>query len=288
MKIRNIIYAVAAMTFAACSSENLDTPQVPLTINATIDGVATRADDSFGEGAQIGVYAEGKENVLFTADEKVNFVSETPIYINSEEMTVKAYFPYSSTTTSKEIKTTDQMALTDYLYAEGKASAVTGKADLVFHHLLSQITLNVSYGEGYDSSQTLSEYKVDLGGLKTKGTFTPPSTVEATGGEDDNIRISCFYESSTALIVIPQQVESFSLTILIDQTEYAATVTVKDGELKANKNYIYNVKIDQEKLTVSSSSAISAWDEKKSDDDVDVVYSGDVTSSEVVTTDHGE
>jgi hypothetical protein len=288
MKIRNIIYAVAAMTFAACSSENLDTPQVPLTINATIDGVATRAEKtSFGEGAQIGVYAEGKENVLFTADEKVNFVSETPIYINSDEMTVKAYFPYSSTTTSKEIKTTDQMALTDYLYAEGKASAVTGKADLVFHHLLSQITLNVSYGEGYDSDQTLSYYKVDLGGLKTKGTFTPPSTVEATGGEDDNIRISC-NTSSTAIIVIPQQVESFSLTILIDQTEYAATVPVKGGELLANTNYIYNVKIDKEKLTVSPSSAISAWDEKKSDDAVDVVYSGDVTSTAVVTTDHGE
>jgi hypothetical protein len=291
MKIRNIIYAVAAMTFAACSSENLDTPQVPLTINATIDGVATRAEvTSFIDGDIIGVYAGGEKDVRFdTSDGKsfsISLMSDTKIYFTSDEMDVEAYYPYSD---YGSFSTADQEYATDYLYAKATASAVTGNADLVFKHLLSKLTINFSLGDGY-SSPTIGTGKltsISVTGLKTNGTFTRPGTIAITDNTEDAMTPEVS-DATAKCLVIPQSVESFTLTATYDGNDYAATVPVKDGELLANKNYIYNVKIDQEKLTVSSSSAISAWDEKKSDDAVDVVYSGDVTSTAVVTTDHGE
>jgi hypothetical protein len=291
MKIRNIIYAVAAMTFAACSSENLDTPQVPLTINATIDGVATRAEvTSFISGDIIGVYAGGKEDVRFDTSDGKNFsislISDTKIYFTSDEMDVEAYYPYSD---YGSFSTTDQDEITDYLYAKGTASAATGNADLVFTHLLSKLTINFSLGDGY-SSPTIGTgmlTSISVTGLKTNGTFTRPGTIAINDNTEDAMTPEVS-DATAKCLVIPQSVESFTLTATYDGNEYAATVPVKGGELLANKNYIYNVKIDKEKLTVSSSSAISAWDEKKSDDAVDVVYSGDVTSTAVVTTDHGE
>jgi hypothetical protein len=279
------------MTFAACSSENLDTPQVPLTINATIDGVATRAEvTSFTADDIIGVYAGGKEDVRFDTSDGKNFsislMSDTKIYFTSDEMDVEAYYPYND---YGSFSTTDQEDVTDYLYAKGTASAVTGNADLVFKHLLSKLIINFSLGDGYSSStiDTDKLSSISVTGLKTNGKFTLPGTITIT--DDTEGAITPEMSGATGkLRVIPQSLESFTLTATYDGNEYAATVPVKDGELLANKNYIYNVKIDQEKLTVSSSSAISAWDEKKSDDAVDVVYSGDVTSTAVVTTDHGE
>jgi hypothetical protein len=288
------------MTFAACSSENLDTPQVPLTINATIDGVATRADDSFGEGAQIGVYieaeteAETRTNVLFQTSDGSNFSTPSgvaPIYFNSEEMVVKAYYPYNENG-SWTVQTTDQNSLQNYLYAECKASAATGTAVLTFKHLLCKLTLKFSLGEGYDGIAMDAPSSVTIDGIKTEGVYNAPyERIDVLNSSGETLSISSGLVGTTVeLRVIPQTLESksFTLTATYEGNEYSATVPVKDGELLANKNYIYNVKIDQEKLTVSSSSAISAWDEKKSDDAVDVVYSGDVTSSAVVTTDHGE
>jgi hypothetical protein len=304
MKIRNIIYAVAAMTFAACSSENLDTPQVPLTINATIDGVATRRSDvyDFGIDDVIGVYAGDAKNYKFVHEMESSILFEPSedaykIYISSDNMPVKAYYPYNkdgsmSITTSSQTGT----GITDYLYGEGTASAIDGKAHLVFHHLMCEITLKFSLGEGYSGSYVINKTgSVTIDGIKTEGSYTAPNdkidlssdsgeTITLNGGETLDM------DATMKLRIIPQTLESksFTLTVTYDGNEYAATVPVKDGELKANKNYIYNVKIDKEKLTVSSSSAISAWDEKKSDDAVDVVYSGDVTSTAVVTTDHGD
>jgi hypothetical protein len=300
MKIRNIIYAVAAMTFAACSSENLDTPQVPLTINATIDGVATRSADvyDFGIDDVIGVYAGDAKNYKFVHEMESSILFEPSedaykIYISSDNMPVKAYYPYNKDG-SMSITTSSQNGITDCLYGEGTASAIDGKAHLVFHHLMCKITLKFSLGEGYSSSYVINKTgSVTIDGIKTSGTYTAPNdkidlssdsgeTITLNGGEVLDM------DATLVLRIIPQSVESFTLTVTYDGNEYAATVPVKDGELLANKNYIYNVKIDKEKLTVSSSSAISAWDEKKSDDAVDVVYSGDVTSTAVVTTDHGE
>jgi hypothetical protein len=279
------------MTFAACSSENLDTPQVPLTINATIDGVATRAEmTSFIDDEKgIGVYAGDRENVCFTTDDGSNFnvpSQESPVYFNSDEMEVEAYYPYNYDGT---FVTKNQKYILDYLYAKGTAMAAVGRVNLVFRHLLSKITVNFSLGDGY-SSPTIDTGKlssISVTGLKTNGTFTRPGTITIT--DDVEAAITPVMTDATCkCLVIPQSVESFTLTATYNGNEYAATVPVKGGELLANKNYIYNVKIDKEKLTVSSSSAISAWDEKKSDDAVDVVYSGDVTSTAVVTTDHGE
>jgi hypothetical protein len=300
MKIRNIIYAVAAMTFAACSSENLDTPQVPLTINATIDGVATRSADvyDFGIDDVIGVYAGDAKNYKFVHEMESSILFEPSedaykIYISSDNMPVKAYYPYNKDG-SMSITTSSQNGITDCLYGEGTASAIDGKAHLVFHHLMCKITLKFSLGEGYSSSYVINKTgSVTIDGIKTSGTYTAPNdkidlssdsgeTITLNGGEVLDM------DATLVLRIIPQSVESFTLTATYDGNEYSATVPVKDGELLANTNYIYNVKIDKEKLTVSSSSAISKWDEEIADDDVDVVYSGDVTSSAVVTTDHGE
>lgn len=274
MKIRNIIYALAAMTFAACSSESLETP-APLTINATIDGETTRAEvSSFKVGDFIGVFAGGETDVPFTTTDGVNFriseTSHTAIYFKSEEMEVKAYYPYND---DGSFSTTDQDDVSDYLYAEGTASIETGTADLEFQHLMSKLTFNISYGEGYSSSESLSHYSIEVSGIKTTGTFTAPGDVVATGGEDGVMVQDC-WESPATLLVIPQDIKSFTLTVLIDRNSFSATVPVKGGKLEDGKNYIFTAKVDKEKLTVSSSSVIAGWD-KKDPADVNVIHSGD-------------
>jgi hypothetical protein len=272
MKIRNIIYAIAAMTFAACSSESLDTP-ASLTINATIDGVATRAEvTSVNDIGEIGVYTNDRSNILFKLSNGTTIYSEAKIYVTSEDMVVKAYYPYINSGT-ESINTTDQDDVSDYLYAEGTASVETGTADLKFHHLMSKLTLNVSYGEGYSSSESLSHYSIEVSGIKTTGTFTAPDDVVATGGENELMVQDC-WESPATLLVIPQDIKSFTLTVLIDRNSFSATVPVKGGKLEDGKNYIFTAKVDKEKLTVSSSSVITGWD-KKEPADVNVIYSGD-------------
>jgi hypothetical protein len=143
-------------------------------------------------------------------------------------------------------------------------------------------------GEGYDGIAMDAPSSVTIDGIKTEGVYNAPyERIDVLNSSGETLSISSGLVGTTVeLRIIPQSVESFTLTVTYDGNEYAATVPVKGGELLANKNYIYNVKIDKEKLTVSSSSAISAWE--TSEGAADVVYSGDVTSSAVVTTDHGE
>jgi hypothetical protein len=112
-----------------------------------------------------------------------------------------------------------------------------------------------------------------VSGLKTKATYTLPGTIEIADDSDDIHLMSL--QPKTEFLLIPQEAESFTLNIIIDQNEYAATVPVKGGKLEANTNYIYSVKIDKEKLTVSSSSSVAAWDVEESEDYVDVIYSGE-------------
>jgi hypothetical protein len=147
---------------------------------------------------------------------------------------------------------------------------------------MTQITMNVTLGEGYeqnDVSSLIYLMKFRLNGLKTKGTFTAPNIVTATG-DATTIVPYCSIDEETDITkytscVIPQEVTSFEITAIFYYNDYTATVPVKGGKLDAGKNYIYNVKIDKEKMTVDPNSTISAWEAEESDDYVDVTYSGE-------------
>jgi hypothetical protein len=276
MKIRNIIYAGAAMIFAACSnSDSLDqtAQQVPLTINATIDGEATRmSGNAFETGDKINVLiGDATTYTLFSTEDGTSFTAENPVYFNAEKIVIKAYYPYDCAT---DINTAEQSSVKDILYAAGTASILTGSVDLTFRHLMAKLTLKFSLGEGYSSSidDTLLT-DVTVTGIMTTGTFTAPGTIE-TKGDKASIVPTMSGAAGTCLI-IPQETESLELTATYDGNEYAATVPVKGGKLEANMNYIYSVKIDKEKLTVSSSSSVAAWDVEEPEGYVDVIYSGE-------------
>jgi hypothetical protein len=262
MKIKNILSIAAAMALAACSnSDGLDTAQVALSINATVAGSDTRAAiSSFSKDSEIAVLVgDATSYVGFTTEDGTSFApAGDPIYFNAEKMDVKAYYPFVE---SGEINTAEQETVSDYLYADGTASILSGKVDLVFEHQMSMITLTFALGDGFSGDIDPGKLTdVAITGLKTKGEFTAPSSIVADADDAANASIALVMDGATGqCIVIPQEASQIQLSATYDGNDYAATISVKGGELTAGNNYRYAVKIDKARLTVSSESGVVAW-----------------------------
>jgi hypothetical protein len=270
MSLKTIITAAAAtLLLTACSND--DAPdvaafqRVPLVINASVVEAGTRAEVSaFQAGDQIGVYvgssldvpfevnpAEGGGICFSTTDGKT-FTSSKLLYFDSEEVPIKAYYPYHEAYEWSLGSTNQYARPDDILYAEGTVHVATGKVDLVFYHQLSKLTFNVTWGEKYGGGQKGKD--IDLIGLKvngliTTGVFTAPNTIIADGNMG-TLNIA-YPDMTSTYMVIPQDVTSFELVtqclLLIDPypiVKNSTTVPVPSGKLESGKNYIYNVTIE--------------------------------------------
>lgn len=286
MKTKSVLlFAVAATTFAACSSSSSNdeptptpTPDEPTVVAATFSAnikAASRASEtSWDANDEIGITAADNsemaakyKNVKFSTTGDGNFSGGPVYYQNEENVTFNAYYPYSSvdgtitgSTLADNQSTTNQKKI-DYLYATATGKKSSPSVTLTFTHKMSQILLTFKQGDDVDLKD-LTGYTIS--GLKMQGTFnTDDGTAEATGtAEDLTMTVTCQSGStfaSPAVILYPQTAASFDLSVTLGgQTFTQKGITVNDGSLKAGNCYQYTIEISKTKLEVKQTS-ISGW-----------------------------
>lgn len=275
MKLKNILFAVAAITFAACSSENEEAPasgRVALTVNARIEGTQTRVDSGGFESTDaIGVFSsdDACQNVKYVPNGDVlkPAVDADAYFFDQadEEVTFTAYYPYTDgASKSISVAVADQ---TDWLVASGKASMVFPTLDLTFRHALSRLTFTLVDGGGFSTG--FSDATVALEGLYASGTLSLEDgsvTDPATG----DISLTLSEDATTASsIVIPQTDASFTFKLTLNDNDYTKNLSL--SELKAGYSYEYTVTVSKKGLSVADVS-VKDWTENEQSDVVGMEY----------------
>jgi hypothetical protein len=156
---------------------------------------------------------------------------------------VKAYYPYSPEGTIT-VDTSDQSNINDVLYASSTATVALGGANILFHHLLSELTFtfdayNLPEGVTFDPDLLTS---VSLGGLMVKGTFKAPDTIE-TEGEATYMTSNGVSNAETSFYVLPQDINSIIVKATYDGVEY--TGTISQNTIASGNRYHYKMRIEK-------------------------------------------
>ena len=271
-----ILIAATALTFAACTNEEMNTVpdgKTTLQVHAAI-GAQTRAsgtqwavNDPIGISYTTESGASGTNIQYYATSTSGDFQpSGTPIYLEGNDTyTFSAYYPYSNSITadSKVISaTTDashQRPNIDFLYASGaEASKSDPKAKFQFSHCMSQITLTFKKDASLEENATMSTYT--LGNIQLSGTFdTSTGTATTTTGEASSLTLdNAAFGASSSLILFPQTVTNLTLSVSVDENNYTATLSPGENGLQAGYNYAWNVTVKKTGLEISSAN-IQDW-----------------------------
>jgi hypothetical protein len=257
MKIkRNILLAGLALMTAACSSGN-DEPLsgTPLTLSATIQEPATRAGyTSFSSDDKIFVTIGDYQDVEFTTTDGTTFTPSKDVRITGASQEVKAYFNKYEVGC---VGDTYGDEYSDVLYAEGTAYSSTGMCNLTFSHLMSCLSMSVTYGNGYSSldASLLTMFKIS--GYVTIADFNPPNQFNLDENERDARSLTCQL-GSQEFLVIPQTVDAFTVQLRYDGNLY--TYTLEDVTWESGHKYSYQCKLSKEALVVTASD-IEKWED---------------------------
>lgn len=292
MNTKFFALAALALSLAACTNDNavMDNSPVAARINAEISNtVTTRASGTTWEDkdkigvstiAGTGTYYNNicyeRNGSSFTATGE-NIYFQTP-----ESVTFCAYYPFTGTpgesagvlagvSTGSENQTAENRPLIDFLYATG-ADADTHHPtinftdntedygeDCSFHHCMSQITLTFEAGSGV-SFTAIKPVSYTLSGLTLTGSFDTETGI-AKADEDAqtaNLTMGLDGVLTSSVILFPQTRASIGLTVVYNDNDYNATLTVPDGALKAGNNYTWTVTVRNKDLSVGKAE-ISDW-----------------------------
>ena len=274
-----IILAVTALSFAACTNDEVTTDgEVVLKVNAAISGTATRASGSqWANGDEIGItggiytnrpYAYGSSTGRFTATAGDIYFQDT------NPVTFSAYYPYTANgtyadvSTSASNQTAENQPKIDFLYASGAVadkdnSTVNFTNDHAFSHCMTQITIDFKEGDDIDfDGGLLTGYS--LAGMVLQGSFdtaTGVATVADKEAEELSIALSGVTTANdiytTSVIVFPQSsVVRIGLTVTVEGQLYKSTLTVPDtgngSGLQPGTNYRFPVTVSKTGLTVGT------------------------------------
>ena len=292
MNTKFFALAALALSLAACTNDNevMDNSPVAARINAEISNtVTTRASGATWEDkdkigvstiAGTGTYYNNicyeRNGSSFTATGE-NIYFQTP-----ESVTFRAYYPFTGTpgesagvltgvSTGSENQTAENRPLIDFLYATG-ADADTHHPtinftdntedygeDCSFHHCMSQITLTFEAGSGV-SFIAIKPVSYTLSGLTLTGSFDTETGIAKADENTQaaNLTMGLGGELTSSVILFPQTRASIGLTVVYNDNEYNATLTVPDGALKAGNNYTWTVTVRNKDLSIGSAE-ISDW-----------------------------
>ena len=277
-------YASAIVLFAACSSEEQQTPEPPAD-NRTSVHITTRAEGANATNAlQAGLYMvnyrDGNPDVLLPSNNYVNnqlltwangtWQTATPIYWNDMDTRADfyAYAPYMSNVTdahnmsfsvSLDQRTDAAFAQSDLLWGTVLGQSPTSSNfDLTLQHQLSRLTINVIADAGFAEGELqASDVSVTIGGTRTAATFDlQTAALTLVGGSTADVRChpdgNLFYTA----ILLPQQVP-FANLIQVDWLGNKYTLQ-NSFLLEARKQYTLTVKLKKTKSGFDI--GIEGWD----------------------------
>lgn len=297
MRIRFLLTAVSLMILTACNNlqETEETiGQMPVAVNVwgtiNTNGLTTRVtNDTWETGDAIGISGKSGNieytNRQYAFSKGSSFIpaGEVIYYINRETVEFSAYHPFNETGGGLAVNVSNQNESKsfDYLYATAEGSEAAPLLNFKFRHKMCKVVLNFLPGSGFAEDADFSNGIVRLADLHPTGTFntitgsTGISTEEA-GGLEFTAGTTIVPDGNTySFILLPETVSGGVALSFIqeDGTVYeGASLTGKESAdlaLTPGKVYEYNVTVNRERLSISSS-AIHGWDETPGDKDVNI------------------
>lgn len=297
MRIRFLLTAVSLVILTACNNlqETEETiGQMPVAVNVwgtiNTNGLTTRVtNDTWETGDAIGI--SGKSGNVEYTNRQYDFskgssfipAGEVIYYINRETVKFSAYHPFNETGGELAVNVSNQNESKsfDYLYATAEGSEAAPLLDFKFRHKMCKVVLNFLPGSGFAEDADFSNGIIRLADLHPTGTFNTITgsagiSTEEAGGLEFTAGTTIVPDGNTySFILLPETVSGGVALSFIqeDGTVYeGASLTGKESAdlaLTPGKVYEYNVTVNRERLTISSSS-IHGWDETPGDKDVNI------------------
>mgnify|MGYP000229284344 FL=1 len=292
MRTRILLTAVSFVMLAACN--NLQEAeeaagQFPVaasvwgTVNADNVPVSRVANDVWETGDAIGI--TGKSGNVEYVNKRYDFskgssfipAGEIIYYIDKKTVEFSAYHPFNETGGAFEVNVSNQNESKnfDYLYATAEGSEAAPLLDFKFRHQMCKVVLNFLPGTGFAEDADFSNGIIRFASLHPTGTFNTITgsaeiNAEEAGGLEFIAGTTIVPAGNTySFILLPETVSGGVALSFIqeDGTVYeGASLTGKES---ADLAYEYNVTVNRERLTISSS-AIHGWDETPGDKDVNI------------------
>lgn len=293
MKIRNLFFtaALASLAFTACSSDDECTgyngkDDKYVKFAGSIGEQMTKAAGTeWGSGDAIGVYMKAAGTDLGEASE-LNVRYTTPgdgvfkaaaqgieLPADGSKVDFVAYYPQQTTITDFKypINIADQSSLPniDLLYSNNAVDADKNSTivQMNFKHMLSQLILNITAGDGITSLNGLSLSIADVitnGSFDLKTGTTTIGTTKATITPAVNVATNA---TVNAILVPGQDLATTKLTFTLDGRTYVWTPDAQ--MLEAGKKYTYNIRIALTDLAILNPNAtIEDWIEGNTGGDI--------------------
>lgn len=298
MRNRFLLTAVSLVILAACNNlqeAEETTGQFPVAASvwgtvSTDNAPASRvANDVWETGDAIGI--SGKSGNVEYVNKRYDFskgssfipAEEVIYYIGKEAAEFSAYHPFNEADGELVINVSDQNESKsfDYLYATAEGSEAAPLLDFQFRHKMCKVMLNFLPGSGFAEDADFGNGTIRLASLHATGTFnTITGNAGTSVGESEVLEFiagtTIVPDGNTySLVLLPETVSGGVALSFVreDGTIYeGAILTSKESPdltLTPGKVYEYNVTVNRERLTVSSST-IHGWDETPGDKDVNI------------------
>lgn len=281
-------YCLLAIALTACSSDDADSrqePESPAVVNRQAVDIVTRSNggESNGSTMQAGLYmvndVDGRQVQLQASGNYVNnvlmnhtdgtWVPSTPVYWKDTNVNADfyAYAPFTEKIDDARAMpfrvATDQTSEeafqgSDLLWGmEQGQSPMSGKFSLMLNHLLSQLTVAVTAGAGFNEGElSASNVTVTIGGSKTLGTVDLQTGMVTATGEVADVKCKSNSDLTYTAILLPQQI-AFANLVKIDWNGSSYTIQ-NSFKLEAKKQYRLTIKLN--KTQGGLDVGITGWD----------------------------
>lgn len=289
-----LIVAAFMLFFASCvGEEDVDVykNESPLAIasatliNNSANGIQKRAATTLTSGS-LGIfrlagtgYLGTMENIQYSYISSNWEAASTPIYMNKNTASLRAYYPYSS---DAVYNTGTAVPLTSQLYASSKdlcyqktsvSASSSTQAAFALDHAYAKINLKLKRIATYAGSCTIDQIKISNSALcstntinLTTGTYGTP-TISGSVTVNPAINSIAIGDSTTAEILMVPVTSLFGkvvFSIRVDNetlvTSLAATASNNLSSIEAGKNYNITATISGASLNITSVSTTD-WTE---------------------------
>ncbi len=284
---RYFLSAYLMLSLASCGGDNDESsdvlPQPPADnrtevsiITRTIDGVQTTSvlaglymvnwhDSISSELLSTGNYVNNQ--LLTWADN--GWITATPIYWNDAKTKADfyAYAPYQTIvadaralpfSVETDQTTADAFFQSDFLWGKVEEKSPTlGGFDLTLAHVLSQLTVTVTTGAGFETDELQADdITITFGGSKTEGSIDLATGIVTVSGEANDVAMFSCGDLTYKAVLLPQQVP-YSNLIMVNWQGNVYTLQ-SSYTLEAARQY--DITVSLKKTKSGFDIGIAGWD----------------------------